>query len=141
MQDDEAATFPENVPAGHMEQTVLLAPINPSMHVQSVIWVLPVGDMELIGHEIHAVSDVEPETLLKVPALHDVQFNSEDEPTTLENVPKTQSMQPVAPVVLTCFPASHLEHTVELMEAENVPSAHGMQRPSTVNDVFNMKPE
>ena len=53
-----------------------------------------------------------------------------------ENDPAGQRAQEEAPVVLPYLPASHLEHVVELMEAENAPSSHGMQGPSTVDDVF-----
>lgn len=54
----------KNVPAGHMEQTVLLAPANPGMHVQLVILVLPGGDSACGGHAMHVASDVEPAALL-----------------------------------------------------------------------------
>jgi len=54
----------ENVPARHMEQTVLLAPANPGMHVQSVTLVLPAGDNACGGHAMHMASDVEPVALL-----------------------------------------------------------------------------
>jgi len=56
-----------------------------------------------------------------------------------ENDPAGQRAQEEAPLALPCLPASHLEHTVELMEAENVPSSHGMHGPSTVDEVFNKK--
>jgi len=94
-------TLPEKVPAGQMEHIILLAPAswwisNPGPQMQSVILVLPVGEVELLGHGIHAVSDIEPDTLLKVLALHNVQSNSENAPTTLENLPASQWLQVVA---------------------------------------------
>jgi len=94
-------TLSEKVPTGQMEQIILLASAswwisNPGSQMQSVIWVLPIGEVELLGHGIHAVSDIEPDTLLKVLALHIVQSNSENAPTTLENLPASQWLHVVA---------------------------------------------
>ena len=74
----------ENVPAGQMEQTVLLAPADPGMHVQSVVLGLPGGDSACCGHAMHAVSDNEPAKPLYVPAGHIAQT---EDPEVLENVP------------------------------------------------------
>jgi|EP00277_Geminigera_cryophila_P013003 hypothetical protein len=84
----------ENVPAAHKEQTVLLAPANPGLHVQSVILVLPGGDSACGGHAMHAASDNEPARPLYVPAGQIAQCDAADE---LVKVPAEQSWHFLTP--------------------------------------------
>jgi hypothetical protein len=78
-------------PVTHAEQTPPFGPVNPALHVQALITVLELGELELEGQAKHTDDVVAP--------------------TVPEYVPAPQSVHATLPIPVLYLPATHPEQT------------------------------
>ena len=99
-------------PSAHAEHALPSVPVYPAWHWQLVRRLVPLGDCELLGQEMHVVSVEAPVVVEYLLALQAVQVLAADATVVVEYLPAPQLMQVPdvrAFTVVEYLPASHSE--------------------------------
>ena len=106
------------------------APVDPMLHTQSAITVLPKKKCpESDGQAAHVISSVAPTAAEYLLTAHSVQVLSPEAPIVVEYFPVPQSVQTLgeeAPRVVEYLPAPQLLHMAEPTKALYFPAAHAV---------------
>ena len=109
------------LPATHISHVPPSGPVYPATHRQLVLRLLPLGEIEFSGHDMHALSEAAPPVTEYLPAPHSVHVVSVEAPAVAENLPAPHPMHVLAkeaPVCSRYVPDTHMMQTL----AEEAPS-------------------
>ena len=114
-------------PHAHAEHALPSVPVYPAWHWQLVRRLVPLGDCELLGQEMHVLSVEAPVVVEYVLAPQAVQVLAADAPAVVEYLPASQSVHVLAteaPVLVRYLPAAQSVHPTEPISSLYFPAAH-----------------
>jgi hypothetical protein len=101
-----------HVPTAHAVHVPPSGPVCPTLQVQEVATELGLGELELVGHTIHAVPVVAPTVVEYVPAVQLVHVVLAVAPVAVEYSPAAQSAHAAVPVTILYLPATQAGHVL-----------------------------
>jgi hypothetical protein len=98
-------------PAVHAKHSPPFAPVNPGLQRHMLETLLPLGESEFAGQDVHVLFREAPTVAENVPALQSTHELATETPDVVEYLPTTQSVHASLPLYDLYFPATHAKHS------------------------------